>query len=79
MSSPCCPVGAWPALKAPEDYQPLGEVIKVPQSEDAKEELLAYTVGASDAEKAILVFPEVFCWEVCAFDVLSQEHGGVPS
>jgi hypothetical protein len=52
----CCPDGSWPALQAPQDYVPKGSVITLGN------ELPVYVVGESDS-KAILVFPEVFCWE----------------
>ena len=43
-------------MKAPEDYTPRGTEISLDN------DLPAYVVGDS-REKAIIVFPEVFCWE----------------
>jgi carboxymethylenebutenolidase len=52
----CCPDGSWPAMQAPADYSPRGSEIMLENS------LPAYVVGDS-SEKALIVFPEVFCWE----------------
>lgn len=52
----CCPDGSWPTVQAPGDYNPRGSEILLDNA------LPVYTVGES-SEKAIIVFPEVFCWE----------------
>ena len=54
-SSACCPPGSWPALKAPADYVPVGQVSLLG-------DLPIYTSG-SPGDRAILVWPEVFGWE----------------
>ena len=54
-SSACCPPGSWPALKAPADYVPVGQVSSLG-------DLPIYTSG-SPGDRAILVWPEVFGWE----------------
>ena len=53
--SSCCPPGSWPALKAPTDYMPTGNVSSLG-------DLPIYTSG-SPGDRAILVWPEVFGWE----------------
>jgi dienelactone hydrolase len=53
-SGSCCPPTAWPALSAPEDYEPKG-------TEDKLDDLSIYVVGEPGA-KAVIVLPEVFGW-----------------
>lgn len=51
----CCPNGSWPYLKQPADYIAKGTVSELTNK------LPVYEVGSGS--KALIIFPEVFCWE----------------
>ena len=53
--SPCCPASSWPALLAPKDYKPVGEVVPVG-------ELEAYCVG-KPGPRAVVVIQEIYGWD----------------
>ena len=51
----CCPASSWPALLAPKDYKPVGEVLPVG-------ELEAYCVG-KPGPRAVVVIQEIYGWD----------------
>ena len=54
-ASTCCPAASWPALLAPKDYKPVGEVVPVG-------ELEAYCVGKR-GPRAVVVIQEIYGWD----------------